>query len=143
MNQLLKKVLRHLTNAPVAVALAFLLVGAPAAPVTQGVPSSGVAYAMPPEAPPPGTCTGSPGDPRECYQTGVAILLQVIVAVIGTIAATLGIIDSCTDGFCSKKIDQVQEHFDDQTRDNVNFVRSYCLQNPADPVCCRVPPLSL
>lgn len=143
MNQL-KKVLRHLTNAPIAVALAFLLVGAPAAPVTQGVPSSGVAYAMPPEAPPPGTCNGGRDDPPECYQTGwVAVLLQVIVGIIGTIAATLGIIDSCTDGYCGDKIDEVQEHFDDQTRDMVDFVRSYCLQNRADPVCCRLPPLSL
>ena len=39
------KLLKHLTNAPVAVALAFLLVGAPAAPVAKMLPSSGVARA--------------------------------------------------------------------------------------------------
>lgn len=44
MNQL-KKVLRHLTNTPVAVALAFLLVGAPSAPVGEMMPSSGDASA--------------------------------------------------------------------------------------------------
>ena len=40
-----EKLLKHLTNAPVAVALAFLLVGAPAAPVAKMLPSSGVAMA--------------------------------------------------------------------------------------------------
>lgn len=39
------KLLKHLTNAPVAVALAFLLVGAPAAPVAKMLPSSGEALA--------------------------------------------------------------------------------------------------
>ena len=47
-----EKLLKHLTNAPVAVALAFLLVGAPAAPVVHGLPSSGVVYADAPPAPP-------------------------------------------------------------------------------------------
>ena len=41
----MKKLLKLLTNAPVAVALAFLLVGAPAAPMTQMLPSSGDAMA--------------------------------------------------------------------------------------------------
>ena len=139
----MKKLLRHLTNAPVAVALAFLLVGAPAAPVTQGVPSSGVAYAMPPEAP-PGTCNGDRSDPPECYQTGWFVwVLQVIVGIIGTIAATLGIIDSCTDGFCGDKIDQVRDHLSDQEREDLYLVRWYCMQNPEVPACCRVPPLTL
>ena len=40
-----EKLLKHLTNAPVAVALAFLLVGAPAAPVAKMLPSSGDVYA--------------------------------------------------------------------------------------------------
>jgi len=39
------KLLKHLTNAPIAVALAFLLVGAPAAPVANDVPSSGDVHA--------------------------------------------------------------------------------------------------
>ena len=43
----MKKLLRHLTNAPVAVALAFLLVGAPSAPVGKMMPSSGEAMANP------------------------------------------------------------------------------------------------
>ena len=41
----MKKLLRHLTNAPVAVALAFLLVGAPSAPMAKMLPSSGDAMA--------------------------------------------------------------------------------------------------
>ena len=48
----MNKLLKHLTNAPVAIALAFLLVGAPAAPVVHGLPSSGVVYADAPPAPP-------------------------------------------------------------------------------------------
>ena len=42
----MKELLRHLTNAPVAVALAFLLVGAPAAPVAKMMPSCGSAMAL-------------------------------------------------------------------------------------------------
>ena len=41
----MKKLLRHLTNTPVAVALAFLLVGAPSAPMAKMLPSSGEAQA--------------------------------------------------------------------------------------------------
>ena len=44
---MIEKLLKHLTNAPVAVALAFLLVGAPAAPVAKMLPSSGDAVAEP------------------------------------------------------------------------------------------------
>ena len=42
----MKKLLKLLMNAPVAIALAFLLVGAPAAPVAQMLPSSGEAAAF-------------------------------------------------------------------------------------------------
>lgn len=41
----MKKLLMHLTNAPIAVALAFLLVGAPSAPMAKMMPSSGDAFA--------------------------------------------------------------------------------------------------
>ena len=44
----MKKLLRHLMNAPVAVALAFLLVGAPSAPMAKMLPSSGEAMAAAP-----------------------------------------------------------------------------------------------
>ena len=44
----MKKLLKHLTNVPVAVALAFLLVGAPAAPMAKMLPSSGYAMAHAP-----------------------------------------------------------------------------------------------
>ena len=46
----MKKLLRHLTNVPVAVALAFLLVGAPSAPMVDWMPSSGDAMATGPGA---------------------------------------------------------------------------------------------
>ena len=39
------KLLRHLTNTPVAIALAFLLVGTPAGPMAKTLPSSGDAMA--------------------------------------------------------------------------------------------------
>ena len=41
----MKKLLRHLTNTPAVVALAFLLVGAPSAPIADWLPSSGEAVA--------------------------------------------------------------------------------------------------
>ena len=42
----MKKLLKHLTNVPVAIALAFLLVGAPGAPMAKMLPSFGDAMAM-------------------------------------------------------------------------------------------------
>ena len=47
----MKKLLRHFTNTPVAVALAFLLVGAPSAPMADWMPSSGEALAYVPVDP--------------------------------------------------------------------------------------------
>ncbi len=41
----MKKLLRHLTNAPVAIALAFLLVGAPTAPMAKMLPGVDIAEA--------------------------------------------------------------------------------------------------
>lgn len=69
------KLLRHLTNAPVAIALAFLLVGA--APVAKMLPSSGDAMAtgcggqmgaggMGPPTPPDLDCDGLPDDQDPC-----------------------------------------------------------------------------
>ena len=55
-----EKLLKHLTNAPVAVALGFLLVGAPAAPVAKMLPSSGEAMAVAPPTNPPGPGCSAP-----------------------------------------------------------------------------------
>ena len=55
----MKKLLKLLMNAPVAIALAFLLVGAPGAPMAKMLPSSGEAVANVPV--PPGSNNNSPG----------------------------------------------------------------------------------
>ena len=55
---MLNKLLKHLTN--VAVALAFLLVDAPAAPVAKMLPSSGVAMAVAPPTDIPGPVCSAP-----------------------------------------------------------------------------------
>ena len=73
----MKKLLRHLTNAPVAVALAFLLVGAPSAPMANMMPSSGEALAygcggemgidgVGPPTPPDLDCDGLPDHDDPC-----------------------------------------------------------------------------
>ena len=71
----MKKLLRHLTKAPVAVALAFLLVGAPSAPVANMMPSSGEALAygcggemggVAPPGPPDLDCDGLPDHDDPC-----------------------------------------------------------------------------
>ena len=75
----MNKILKHLTNVPVAIALAFLLVGAPAVPGVHGLPSSGVAHAAPPPAPPPGLCDHGSTHPL-CIATGggaVGVLLLI------------------------------------------------------------------
>ena len=84
-----EKLLKHLTNAPVAVALAFLLVGAPAAPVVHGLPSSGVVYADAPPAPPsmsaPINCGTLRWLPPQCTSTGVIVGVIVVTASVVTI----------------------------------------------------------
>ena len=69
---MIEKLLKHLTNAPVAVALAFLLVGAPAAPVAKMLPEMGEAQASgafcrsPYDGRPDSDCDGLPDTHDPC-----------------------------------------------------------------------------
>lgn len=121
----MRKLLMHLTNAPVAVALAFLLVGAPAAPVTYGVPSSGLAYADAPPMPPPGLCNGQGPIPPECYQAILPVLLA-IAGVVAFVGGLLSIIDSCRTGSCAEFFDWVEKEFAEDRRISEERLREWC-----------------
>ena len=75
----MNKLLKHLTNAPVAIALAFLLVGAPAAPVAQMSPdtSVGVAHASV-------ECGHRPCRPWD-LAVGIVLVLSVVSATVAVI----------------------------------------------------------
>ena len=80
---MLNKLLKHLTNAPVAIALAFLLVGAPAAPVAQMSPdtSVGVAHAS--------VECGQ----RACLPWDLAVGIVLVLTAVGTTIAIIWLVD--------------------------------------------------
>lgn len=81
----LMKLLKHLTNAPVAVALAFLLVGAPAAPVASMLPGIGTAAAFDPNGPahPKGCGSTIQGCERGLNHHEKMLLLAALLESVG------------------------------------------------------------
>ena len=146
----MKKLLRHLTNAPVAVALAFLLVGAPSAPVVNVVPdtSVGVAYANADDGMPdnemrrmlrnaicensrnPASCEANDGP----YEAALPWL--IILAVIGAAGAAVTLADSCRDGVCSDLVDKLRELSESARERHRETLLRYCLRNMDDYRMC-------
>lgn len=93
----LMKLLRHLTNVPVAIALAFLIVGAPAAPVAEGLlPTSGNVYASPTRPSDEwrrDNCDG-PGGPMHPDCFGAPAPFLVVAAIVGIVGSVVSIISA-------------------------------------------------
>ena len=88
----LMKLLRHLTNTPVAIALAFLLVGAPGAPMAKFMPSSSEAHAIGPSDDrrdpwEPAPDCNDPSNYNECFGAPgwIAVVFQAVRAAAGKV----------------------------------------------------------
>lgn len=136
----LTKLLRHLTNTPVAIALAFLLVGAPGAPIAKFIPSSSEAHAIgsgddgrAPWEPPP-DCN-DPSNFNECYGT-ILPVLAVIAGAVAFVGGVLAIIDSCRTGSCAEFIDWVEREFEEQSRVSEERLNEWCSKTKSPVYLC-------
>ena len=101
------KLLKHLTNAPVAVALAFLLVGAPAAPVANVVPSSGDVHAA--------TMVAPMSTPREGI--GFVALIGLVGAVISILFAIIWVYEAVSGDDVKENIREWIEELEEARRE--------------------------
>ena len=127
------KLLQYLMTPPVALALAFLIVGAPAAPVGQALPSSGLAYASVDcgrdyDDPWGRVPYGSPS--QDCDPYDLLAPLVIIASLIAIVAGTLSIIDNCrTDG---KACHDFAEWLNEKYGDVQEWARENASQREAD-----------
>ena len=141
----MKKLLKLLTNAPVAIALAFLLVGAPSAPMAKMMlPSSGEAMAGAPDPDRPlhERMMDPVCDPRNpaffqgpvCYQTPwfgmlMRTLGKILDRAVQLVAITVGTVALHTAGFFDGFFDWIGDRWDD-IKDNAEEVqqslREFC-----------------
>ena len=100
----MKKLLRHLTNAPIAVALAFLLVGAPSAPMADLAPSSGDAHAA----------MVSPFEAAHPIIVGIG----VVAAIIGILSAVIWVYEAVSGDDVKENITEWFQELEEAERES-------------------------
>lgn len=133
------KMLRHLTSAPIAFALALFLVGAPGAPVAELLPTSGDVWPEDQDreqGPQDGGDTGGGGEPEEVIVIGVRPNLGHLPATTST-GQTVRLLDGSDYNYmtCESNTSwEVCRYVDGKFCDGYGYVNQLCVDNNGDGV---------